>query len=593
MAYMPESHYYISTNELKGSFKNSSDALNLSANELVRMVRSGEIWFPYQRTFQSPPEVLFENLRKITVQTQIQEYELRSYNPKFNSYKPPKFRGKPTLLLTIRDAYEKADVLSDYFIEEVRLRAKRYDQQYSTEECWFRDDCLHQVMLNALKNEYITPVTLREAMYNTIAETGTFSPSWARGLIQLVMGNETQTADELNTMMAGKKWLDISSGWGDRLLAAMSLGMDYVGFDPNIELKSGHSNMISMFGDPSRHRVIYEPFEKGTIPEGPYDVVLTSPPYFTVEEYVPNQEGQSIVSFPEKTQWIVWFLYASLSKAWDNLKENGYLILHLGDSVKKDKNGKIIQTIDTTEAANIFIENYLEGSSWEGIIGIKGRSGYARPVWVWKKVGPFVPRVLWEPEGDFRRKSSIRKSSARPPLPSKDRTLLNTYEELQRELINFYAAKYAPYYSIRTNNCRIIRDHVKLRLASYSEDIINRILNDCLLISSLLETIGIEETINQCMNIVTSVSPILRSDENAIVRHHFEIGDTFAPNFRIRKQNGIAIRDYIKIMFPYSYHNIIDSLLQNDLLLSSLLEVLGERETIKWGIIMMSLAFPS
>ena len=37
--------------------------------------------------------------------------------------------------------------------------------------------------------------------------------------------------------------------------------------------------------------VIYEPFESGTLPAGPYDVILTSPPYFNLEELYAGTTG--------------------------------------------------------------------------------------------------------------------------------------------------------------------------------------------------------------------------------------------------------------------------------------------------------------
>jgi hypothetical protein len=550
---------------------------NLATAELVARVRSGEIWFPYQRTFQLPPATLFANLKTMHAQTKISpNYRLYSYNPSFASYLPPKFRGQSLLLVGNPKSYENADVLSDYFIEEVRLQAKRYDQRYSPLECWNQDECLKGIMTEALNASQITPPTLRDALYKTVAETGIFNPSWARSLLEVVMGPD----------LAGKKWLDISSGWGDRLLAAMSLDMDYVGFDPNVELKPGHDGMIAMFGDPNRHRVIYEPFEKATIPPGPYDVILTSPPYFTIEEYVAGQTGQSIVSYPEKTQWMVWFLFASLNKAWDNLKEGGYLILHLGDSIKKDKNGTIIETIATTEPANIFIENYLPGASWEGVIGLEGKSGYPRPTWVWRKVGRTEPRNVWEPDPNYRGFGHNKQ------LSYSQRTLLNTYPELQAELINFYAAKYAPNYPIRKTNCKAIRDHVAVQLPQIPREYIDYILGNCLLISALLETLGADSTIQECINIIATVLPSIQTDPNILTQVYDQYGAKFAPNYAVRKANGKAIRDHISQSLPNIPREWIDNLLADDLMISSLLETrIGVDGTIKWATAMIKLSF--
>ena len=333
---------------------------------LISLVETGEIWFPYKRYFHLKPCEMFSNLKNLDLQPQYENYKLISYFPSAGLYLPPRFRGKSVVISTSETSYFTTDALSDYFIENVRMKAKRYDQTYSIDQEWKRKEGLEMIFKKALESEdtTITPQVLRDAIYFTFAETQVFSVSWAKALVKIVLGDETKD----------KRWLDISSGWGDRLLTAMALDMEYLGFDPNKELITGHSEMIDMFGDRSKHRVIYEPFEKGLI-TGEYDLVFTSPPYFTVEEYVSNQPGQSIVEYPDFVQWMTKFLFVSLEKAWRHLKEDGYLILHISDT----KNANF------TEATNLFIEEYLPNSSWEGIIGVKRFSGPARGVWVWKK----------------------------------------------------------------------------------------------------------------------------------------------------------------------------------------------------------------
>ena len=228
--------------------------------------------------------------------------------------------------------------------------------------------------------------------------------------------------------------------------------------------------MIEKFGDPERHMVIYEPFESGTLPVGPYDVILTSPPYFNLEEYMPGQQGQSIVSYPKYNEWMVWFLFASLTKAWDHLKDDGYLILHLGDA----------KTIKTTEATNIFIETNLERASFEGIIGLCRIGGVPRPVWVWKKMGPGVPPIIWEPTGMAKQ------------IVSTERTLFRTYPKLQMELLNYQVAQLVPAFDQRRKNVNLIRSFIRTTADPLYVD--NLLSND-LMISSLLETLNTETVI--------------------------------------------------------------------------------------------------
>lgn len=530
-----------------------------AADDLVKLVRDGTIWFPYQKYYRGDPGTLFANLKTIDLEVKEGPYKLHSYYPLYGSYLPPKFRGVPTMIAGMRGTYDLADVLSDHFIEDIRLKAKRYDQIRSILECWEIDLCLKEIMKTVLKKKQVTPATLRDAIYETTPETKIFNPTWAKTLLKLVMGNN----------LAGKKWLDISAGWGDRLLTAMSLNMEYTGFDPNIELQPGHSAMIERFGHPNIHRVIYEPFEKAEIPGGPYDVVLSSPPYFTIEEYAPGQQGQSIVSYPDFDQWMVWFLFNALDKAWNNLKEGGYLILHLGDA----------KTIATAEAANIFIDNYLPGASWEGVIGLKGDAGYPRPVWVWKKVARNERKNVWEPHTD--RPFNTQRGAA--PFPSSKRTLYNTYPSLQAELIRYYAIKYAPYYSIRRSSASAVRSHISVRLPDIPKSAIEDTLKDDLLISSLLEVIGADETVDL-------LTKLMSQYPNLDMNNIYAQVNPITPYFLIRKSNADNIRAHVSVRLPTVKRDLINNILQDDLMISSLIETLDAEQTIVWAVAMLKLA---
>lgn len=524
-----------------------------AAQDLIPLIRDGTIWFPYHKYFSLPPEEMFANLKTTHLATENDFYRLRSYYPKYATYLPPKFRGKFVVLANHRGDYSKADLLSDYFIEDVRMRAKRYDQEYSISECWNIDSCLPGMLTDVFKHEYITPPTVRESIYLTTPETKTFRPSRARGLLELVMGPK----------LAHKKWLDISAGWGDRLLAAMSLDMDYVGFDPNTDLRHGHSQMIAKFGDPTRHRVIYEPFEKAEIPPGPYDVVLTSPPYFDLENYG-SHEGQSIVNYPGQSQWMVWFLFVALMRAWENLKVGGYIILHLGDA----------RTITTCEAANIFIENYLPNASWEGVLGVKDVTGFPRPVWVWKKIGPRDRKYLWEPSP---------KAVEQGAIPSAQRTLYRTYPELQTELIKYYGSKYAQAYPIKRSTVTAVRDHVAAALPSTERAIVDSLLSDDLAVYSVLEVLQPDATVAFFTALVAQYPNM---DSATVVSQ----ASAQAPYYAVRIQSADAVRAHVMNTLPHLSPEDVNLLLGDNMLITTLLESISPEDVIKWCTAMMKLS---
>lgn len=472
----------------------------LAVNILVEKVKKGEIFFPFQRYYLDSPRVLFNNLKVIDLPVTEEEYHLYSYYPANGYYLPPRFRGKGLVINSAVDVYTKADALSDIFNEHIRLSAKRYDQKLSVLEGWTNEEKLRDYLNNALDKTEITPITLRNAIYEKSAETKVFNPTWAIAILKLVMGKD----------LTGKKWLDISAGWGDRLISAMALNMEYLAFDPNINLREGHDSMIKCLGDRNKQKVIYEPFESGNIGNDDFDVVFSSPPYFDVEVYDKDQKGQSIVSFPTYDEWMVKFLFVSISKAWSKLKVGGYLILHLGDT----------KTFQQCEPANVYIQNQLLDASYEGVIGLRGMSSYARPVWVWKKL-----------------------STKNKP----GKSLYKDYPALFNKLLTYKAGTINPDYLTRLINGDKIRSFMK---ANYSD----------LLISSLLENLGVEDTIKWLRN------------------NNSKPEDTFE-DYRIRLQNGSTIRNYL--ISIYSNPKVIETLF-TDLLISSLLEKLDVNAVLEW-----------
>src|SRR5690606_7588780 len=59
-------------------------------------------------------------------------------------------------------------------------------------------------------------------------------------------------------------WLDISAGWGDRLIASIVRGVRYVGVDPYVELHEGYKEIISTLAPKNmqhRYTMICDGFE--------------------------------------------------------------------------------------------------------------------------------------------------------------------------------------------------------------------------------------------------------------------------------------------------------------------------------------------
>jgi 16S rRNA G966 N2-methylase RsmD len=322
------------------------------------------IAFPFKKFFETPLKELFSNLRKYKPTISNKPYRLSNCRMTNDSLFPPLFDGEYVLLLNLPSNYRRIDLIADYFTEEQRLKSIRSVEKISPMEYW--NTYFMRLFEEVIESgQDISARTMREELYHQVKECTQFKPT---------------VAFTIYNILNSKKILDFSAGWGDRLIAAIAAGAKtYLGFDPNIELKQGHSEIIRTFlnkGESSKEfRVIYEPFETAEIPEGyTFDLCFTSPPYFNLEIYS-NQPNQSIERYPDFKQWMRKFLFASLEKAWNSLDLNGHLAIHIADFGK----------YRIAEPMNLFIQYYLHGATYRGVIGTEGESGKILPIWIWKK----------------------------------------------------------------------------------------------------------------------------------------------------------------------------------------------------------------
>jgi len=358
--------------------------------------------FPFNYLTYDDPSLMFRRLREFSPEYNTNRYRLTGYysssfDPRIalsinnvtnqNSIEPIYLSTKST-----ESMVPEFDGISDHFTENVRMLARRSDFPWSPMDFWERNiDWIKETASKLTTNNFNArpkgsstassstasssmasssiDINLnenidkyREVIWINAQWATRFKPSWAKFLILVLFPKPN-----------GVNWLDISAGWGDRLITAISLDMNYQGYDPNLELKRGHDKMIEMFGDKNRHKVIYEPFETAILNDY-YDVVLTSPPFFDLEIYS-EQESQSISRYNQFNYWLRSFLLKSLTKAWRHLNPNGFMMIHISDS----RYHQVVEPI--YKHISSFNDSY-----YLGVIGLAGESNKYRPVWIWRKV---------------------------------------------------------------------------------------------------------------------------------------------------------------------------------------------------------------
>ncbi len=371
----------ISSKELKDLIRDES------IDNLVNAFKNNKVGFPYMKSFMKPIDTYFSELKNFKVEYSTDVDRLFRGYAKFKiikntpslyvfkeAYKIPSIKSEENIviILTNKEDYN-IDMITNFFTEEARMQAKVCKGK--TEECLSPIEYWNKNIKNVIKHVYskgedLTNYTMREAMFSLCPEATLF---------------KTTVAKTVYDIFKPKVILDMSSGWGDRLISAIAYSqtvdydVKYFGYDPNTSLTQGYKNIIDTLAGDNRANfgVKTAPFETADLSyiKEDVDLVFTSPPYFDFEVYS-EDKTQSIVQYPTFINWCVNFLFRSLKNAFSKLSKDGYLVMHITDTKNMP---------NVCELIILFIEGFI-GGKIIGTINTQAPGKMAIPMWVFKNV---------------------------------------------------------------------------------------------------------------------------------------------------------------------------------------------------------------
>lgn len=153
-----------------------------------------------------------------------------------------------------------------------------------------------------------------------------------------------------------RRWLDLSAGWGDRLLAAILGGVDYYcGIDPNDCLHPCYKKIIEDLVPVERRnnfKLINAEAQK--LPEDfvakTFDFIFTSPPFFTFEEYEGERANREIYGSMDK--WLTDFMFKTVDLAWTKLEKGGKYGLYIEDKPEYRFMDRLLEYISRQKGAH-------------------------------------------------------------------------------------------------------------------------------------------------------------------------------------------------------------------------------------------------
>lgn len=367
--------------------------------------------FPYKRLYGNMENVICERFMRLCswiapfVITQyhinnapeLTRAQLRFSFPREYSHTDSPLRNRLSIpnfvIMALKSGdYEKLNLISDFFIEHLRIRAYRSDdpQHQSVADYWRANrDRIRANTGNILEH-------MRENIYHHKIEVGTFRPTVATGIVQLL---RYQFGTNCNTI------LNPCAGWGDRLIGIAAAGHitgGLVDVDPNRELCVIYPQILNWTEkctgkhEIANYKCICSPFEdiapdtlraiirEWSVSDDGFDLVMCDPPYFDLEIYDPNDPTQSTARYKTFDEWYDKFLLTTAQNSCAVLRKGGVFALIINQQYKGRKFlQKMVNDITATTRANM---RYLGVISYAEINNSSIPPRSPQPIWLWLRI---------------------------------------------------------------------------------------------------------------------------------------------------------------------------------------------------------------
>lgn len=249
-----------------------------------------------------------------------QEIKNKIFKSCINIFNPDKFKNYGYILLEDNPEDNKElNYLTDYFTLEERIKASFINNKSPIE--YFKENKKEIIKNLNLKsiNEIVNIddwFKFDKYMFDHVRFTNNFRISVILKILDIFKPT---------------KWLDISSGWGDRLISAILSPTikKYYSTDPNLDLHKHYNDIREKFNVLKKdYKIKKTGFEKLKIKDYDFDFIFSSPPFFKTEKYS-DYPDDSLVNFDSEKDWYENFLLFSIIKALKHLKVNCYFILNM------------------------------------------------------------------------------------------------------------------------------------------------------------------------------------------------------------------------------------------------------------------------
>jgi transposase/SAM-dependent methyltransferase len=242
----------------------------------------------------------------------------------------------------------------------------RYREMPSVRVAWHDPHHLARAIQFQIRvGDPVTTKRVFRALQATLRAPTNFRPCFAKALVEAYCP-------------PGGSVLDPCAGYGGRACGTLAAGRLYTGVDPHPQAPEAYARLARLMGQELTFH--NQPFEDVNLGAQTFDMVFTSPPYFSVERY-DDGPTQSWVRYKTWLSWSAGFLAPLVRKSWDHLKPGGVAVIN----TKNVRMGQTVVPI-ADELRRLAIEaGFVEEPSITLPLGRLGKRLTTEPVFVFRK----------------------------------------------------------------------------------------------------------------------------------------------------------------------------------------------------------------
>lgn len=179
---------------------------------------------------------------------------------------------------------------------------------------------------------------------------------------------------------------DPCGGWGDRMVAAASIGARYHCRDTNPACHMAYSEIVGLLGVTGITSELAG--SENPLPvENEFDLAFTSPPYWKQERYA-STGGRgpkaSHISFPKFEDWFSGFLVPMVANCFSAVKSGGVVAINVSDVYANHKWNRIVSPLVSEFGVPESMWGYFIGSR-PASNEVAGDGPACEPVLIWRK----------------------------------------------------------------------------------------------------------------------------------------------------------------------------------------------------------------